>query len=320
MERWLPARDAATPRLGRSPARGGRSERSAGARHWCGSCATAPTRRPRSSSGTCPAPPPGVLYALRLRDPNGLVREVRIARGTAATRIPVEGEAAVGLPAAGPNLVDRRPLPPGARLPLRPHRHRSRRPASPASTAPRPPGSCADRDRRGAARPRAPRPACCGPKPSGPPPPSRALTVICAVGECLDVIRARAALAFAEKDGPTVDLVYHVAEGPEAGGAGDPARAGGGDLRHPAPPPRRDAGLRPADRLVAAVRRVRGAAGAPARRRRAARGTGLARALAAAEPHDTRCWRRQSPGTTAVASRTPALTASASPASRSWRL
>lgn len=216
MERWLPTRDAAT----RAWAEGlleaaATTDPLAHAvvqelRHRAD---PAPALAVRHMAGTRA----GVLYSLRLCDPNGLVREARIARGTTTVRIPIDGKTASGyLPLPRSSSIDDR-----YRLALVYHSGRivtvaqdrlaGFDGAAPAGLAPTAIAEARlDRERRG----RALRTDAFGPAAAEP-----TLTVICPVGGCLDVIRARAALAFAEKGGQTVEFVYHVAEGPEAAAA-----------------------------------------------------------------------------------------------------
>jgi len=216
MERWLPARDAATRAWAEALLEAAAAN---------DPMAHALVRELRHRADPSPAlvvghlsgTPAGVLYALRLRDPNGLVREVRIARGTTATRIPIEGESASGyLPLARSSSIDDRYClaliyHSGRIVTVAESRLSGFDGAAPAGLAPT---AIAEARLHRESGGRLLRTEAFGHAAAEP-----ALTVICPVGGCLDAIRARAAMAFAEKDRQTVNFVYHVAEGPEAAAA-----------------------------------------------------------------------------------------------------
>lgn len=173
---------------------------------------------PELAIGHLSGTPAGVLHALHLRDPHGLVAAVRLTRGADSALLPVTG----GDPAPGylalprASLIDDR-----LRLALVCHSGRSlpvaagrlaafdgRAPAAlPADAVA---AARIEREPTG----RVLRVESFGAVGSAP-----ALAVVCPVASCLDLIRTRAALAFAEPGGEAVEFVYHAPEGPAAAAA-----------------------------------------------------------------------------------------------------
>ncbi len=224
---WLEHRDAATRRwvhalveveAGRDPAAAAllRELRHGGAAE--------PTLAVRHLSAT----PVGLLYALDVHDPGGLLRAVRIERGGAAAEIDLAVRARPGV-GAGP-LVGFAGLPRAAwfdeacRVRAVYHSGRLRtvhdgRPDAFAGGAPRGFASratpeAADSLARARLSMSRPHPAACveeiGVAPARP-----ALSIVTAVGADLDLIRARAARLFAEPGAASAELVYHVPAGPQ---------------------------------------------------------------------------------------------------------
>jgi len=164
--------------------------------------------------------PAGLLHAFRLEDPHGLVREIRVARGGAVAAIPADGSldgylplrrqgvlsdtCRVGLVYASGRVATVARLRPPAFDGAIPAPLAARRAAAAIAAARldrERPASQARAQHFGEAR-RAPR-----------------LSILCPVPEALDLVRARAALVFAEPDAGRVELVYHVPEGPLAAAA-----------------------------------------------------------------------------------------------------
>ena len=233
---------------------------------------------PRLAVAALSATPAGVLHALALEDPHGLVRAVRIERGGAAPRRGRSGgdRRCAGYAAlarrsrfedryrlrlvygrGGSQTVDegrlaayRGDIPAGVRGAATPARSR------------RSPGAAGARAAGATAR------AC---ETFGQPPERPLLSVVAAVGDNLDLVRARAAMLFAEPGarGRAASITWRPAALAAAARRGDRRRGGG--LRHRAPAG--DAAGRGATRPTGCWRRSRSRAGP---RAAAARGGGAA--------------------------------------------
>lgn len=179
--------------------------------------APAPKLVVRHLSGT----PEGVLHAFAVEDPAGLVRAVRLERGGAVADLPLA--AATGYAPVGrrPRADDR------FRLRLVYHSGRLQTVAEgrlaayrgdvPAAFDLADPEMAATVARARLALERLARPASAarfGAEIEAP-----SLSMVAPVGDNLDVVRARAAVLFAEPGGRTVEIVYHVAAGPLAAAA-----------------------------------------------------------------------------------------------------
>ena len=165
----------------------------------------------------------GVLHAFELRDPHDLVRAVRVERGDVAQDIVPDPARFAGRHLIGYTALPRRSRANDRfrlRLVYRSGRVRTRaegplaryRGEFPAGWVSKDAGAPEAVARARLSLERTPRPATTAA--FGTPPDRPNLSVIVAVGDNLDVVRARAAMLFAEPGGRDVEVVYHDADGP----------------------------------------------------------------------------------------------------------
>ena len=167
----------------------------------------APKATIRHLSATCG----GLLFALDLADPCALVRAVRIERGHDAEEIP---------PSARLSGFATLPGHDDCRISLLYHSGRivPVHAGAPAAFSGDVPTGC-DPSAVARARLDMERRAPQAIETFGTPNPQPPLTIVAGVGDSLDIIRARAALLFAEPRGHAVEIVYHALSGPLADAA-----------------------------------------------------------------------------------------------------